>query len=67
MKHLIFALLILSGILSSSAAFLYGFDREMARRDYENAINNGDFEKSIVGCIFENNCQYYTDKLYDYE
>ena len=67
MKHLVFALLILSGILSSSAAFLYGFDREMARRDYEKATQAQDFEKPIVGCIFENNCQHYTDKLYDYE
>ena len=41
----------------------YGFDREMARRDYEKAIHNGDYEKPIVGCLWESNCVYYTKKL----
>lgn len=67
MKNLIFALLILSGILSSVAALYYGMDRELARRDYEKAIQSKDFEKPIVGCLWESNCKYYTDALFDYE
>ncbi len=67
MKNFTFALLILSGIIGSSTAFLYGFDREMARRDYEKATQAQDFEKPIIGCIFESNCNYYTNMLYDKE
>ena len=67
MKHLTFLLLILSGFLASLTAFSYGIDRELARRDYEKAVKYKDFEKPIVGCIFESNCKYYTDALFDYE
>lgn len=45
--------------------FSFGFDREMARRDYEKAVRDGDFEKPIVGCMWEYNCKYYTQMLYD--
>ena len=35
-------------------SFLYGFDREMARRDYERG-----YEANY--CIFQSNCDYYND------
>lgn len=43
----------------------FGFDREMARRDYEKSIRDGDFEKPIVGCVWQYNCDYYTKLLYE--
>ena len=43
----------------------FGLDREMARRDFEKAVHNGDFEKPIVGCLWDYNCEYYTQMLYD--
>lgn len=67
MKYFTYILLILSGILTSVTAFSYGIDRELARRDFEKSLQVQDFEKPIVGCIFETNCKYYTNKLFDYE
>lgn len=43
--------------------FTFGMDREMARRDYEKAVHNGDYEQPIIGCLYESNCVYYTKKL----
>lgn len=43
--------------------FTYGLDREMARRDYEKAVHNKDYERPIVGCLYESNCFYYTKML----
>ena len=43
----------------------FGLDRELARRDFEKAVHNGDFEKPIVGCLWDYNCEYYTELLYD--
>ena len=45
--------------------FTFGLDREMARRDFEKAVHNGDFERPIVGCLWDYNCEYYTQMLYD--
>jgi hypothetical protein len=39
----------------------FGFDREMARRDYEKYKTSQ--QEQIVGCIFEANCNYYNDLL----
>ena len=38
-----------------------GLDREKARQDYLEAIEYGD--KSIEGCIFKFNCDYYNNLL----
>lgn len=43
----------------------FGLDREMARRDFEKAVHNGDFERPIIGCLWDYNCEYYTQMLYD--
>lgn len=43
----------------------FGIDREIARRDFQKAVNDGDFEHKIVGCIWDYNCEYYTDMLFD--
>lgn len=67
MKYLTYFLLIALSIMVSAAGFTYGIDRELARRDFEKAISNGDYERPIIGCIYQSNCDYYTDKLYDYE
>ena len=43
----------------------FGLDREIARRDYERSVNNGDFERPIIGCLWDYNCEYYTELLFD--
>lgn len=67
MKHLTYFLLIAASIMVSIAGFIYGIDRELARRDYVKSIQTQDFEKPIAGCLWESNCNYYTEKLYDYD
>lgn len=54
----------LAGVILATG-FMFGVDREMARRDYEKAVRDGDFEKPIVGCMWNYNCEYYTQMLYD--
>lgn len=39
--------------------FTFGLDRELARRDYEKAVE----KQPITGCIFEYNCDFYTELL----
>lgn len=41
----------------------YGFDKDMARREYVKAVTNGDYERPIVGCLYKYNCEYYTKLL----
>lgn len=67
MRYFTFFLLIAISVITSVAGLTLGIDRELARRDYEKAIQAQDFEKPIVGCIFESNCKYYTEMLYNYE
>lgn len=62
-EFMLYALAIMVFIGSLS----FGFDREMARRDYERAVRNGDYEAPIVGCLWKYNCEYYTDLLYSSE
>ena len=54
-------LLILIGFLALIAGVTFGFDREMARRDFERYSTTQ--EELIVGCIFKTNCKYYNDML----
>lgn len=49
------------GIMTFVAAMTFGFDREMARRDFERYSTKQ--EELIVGCIFKANCKYYNDML----
>jgi hypothetical protein len=67
MKYLTFFLLTALSIMVAVAGLTYGIDRELARRDYVKAIEMQDFEKPIIGCLYESNCRYYTNRLYDYE
>lgn len=67
MRYLINAIYMALIVMLASAALTFGIDRELARRDFEKAIHDGDFEKPIVGCLFEKNCKMYTEKLYNYE
>ena len=48
-----------------TVAFAFGFDREMARQQYEDATKNGNYEKPITGCIWDYNCEHFTKMLYD--
>lgn len=43
-------------VLAVVAAFIYGIDKENARRDYLAG-------KKAVGCLFDGNCEYYNNKL----
>lgn len=42
----------------------YGFDREMTREIYQEYAENQDFEKTITGCKFQSNCDYYNNLLW---
>jgi hypothetical protein len=48
-------------VMVTVAGATFGFDREMARRDYERYSTTQ--EELIVGCIFKTNCKYYNDML----
>lgn len=67
MKYLTYFLFITLSVMVSVAGLTYGIDRELARRDYVKAIQMQNFERPIAGCLWESNCNYYTQKLYDYE
>lgn len=43
----------------------FGIDREIARRDFQKSVNNGDFEHKIVGCIWDYNCEEFTQMLFE--
>lgn len=49
------------GLMVFVAGFVYGIDRDMARRDYEHY--NTSSQEVITGCIFESNCNYYNDLI----
>lgn len=48
-------------VMVTVAGATFGFDREMARRDFERYSTTQ--EELIVGCIFKTNCKYYNDLL----
>ena len=64
MKYFTEFMLYALGLMLFVAELTFGLDREIARRDYEKAIQNSDFEKPIIGCLWEYNCEYYTNMLY---
>lgn len=45
--------------------FTFGVDREIARQQYVELADNGDFEKKVEGCIYNFNCNYYTNLLWE--
>ena len=61
MKYFIEFTLYALAVMVFLAGMTFGFDREMARRDYERYTTTQ--EELIVGCIFEMNCKYYNDLL----
>lgn len=65
MKYFTEFLLYAVGLMVFVAGLTFGFDREMARRDFER-YNHSQQEK-IVGCIFEFNCNYYNNQLMNKE
>ena len=60
---LTFILYLLLALCITFLIFL-GMDMELARRDYEKAITNGDYDKPITGCLFEPICKNYTERLF---
>lgn len=67
MKYFTEIMLYACAIAVFLAGITFGYDRDTARRDYERAVRNGDYESPIVGCLWEYNCEYYTDLLYSSE
>lgn len=64
MKYVIqFTLLILAS-LCFMLFVLLGIDMSIANRDYEKLIQNGDYEQSVNGCIFDFVCEHYTKELW---
>ena len=60
-------LMVTLAIVLFITGFSFGLDKELARRDYVKAVQYQDFEQPITGCIFNYNCEYYTNKLFDFE
>ena len=61
MKYFTEFLLYAVGLMVFVAGLIYGFDRDMARRDYERY--NTSNQEVVTGCIFESNCDYYNDLI----
>jgi len=62
MKELFYFLTAVVVIMTSVTGIVFGFDREMARRDYERYKTSQ--QEQIVGCLWEYNCKYYNKLLY---
>ena len=65
MKTFIYFMLYLLFILVFLLGVAVGVDMEIAKRDYNKALENGDYDKPITGCIFEQVCNLYTKRLFD--
>lgn len=63
-NNIIACLWIIIPCLVFIVAFTYGFDREEAREIYLEYVENQDFEKTITGCKFQSNCDYYNNLLW---
>lgn len=64
MRTFIYFILFLLLILTFLLGIAVGIDMEIAQRDYNKAVENGDFDKPITGCIFEQVCKNYTERLF---
>ena len=58
-------LMIALAIVLFVTGMTFGLDKELARRDYEKAVRNKEYEQPIVGCLWDYNCKHYTDILWD--
>lgn len=67
MKYFTEFMLYMCAVAILLAILMFGYDRDTARRDYERAVRNGDYGAPIVGCLWEYNCEYYTNMLYNSE
>lgn len=61
MKYFTEFMLYALAILLFVTGLVFGFDREMARREYERY--NSSQNEQIVGCVFKANCNYYNNLL----
>lgn len=64
MRTFIYFILYLLFGLVFFCMLIAGLDMELARRDYNKAVESRDFEKPIIGCIFEQVCNLYTERLF---
>lgn len=61
------AIMMTLGVIIFMTGLTFGIDREIARRDFQKAVNDGDFEHKIVGCIWDYNCDKFTKILFEKE
>ena len=63
LNNFISCLTLIAGLLFA-VALEYGFDKEETRQVYLQYVENQDFEKTITGCKFKSNCDYYNNLLW---
>ena len=63
LNNFIACLTLIAGLLFA-VALEYGFDKEETRQVYLQYVENQDFEKTITGCKFQSNCDYYNNLLW---
>ena len=64
MNNINITLLTLVAGLLFAVALEYGFDKEETRQVYLQYVENQDYEKTITGCKFQSNCDYYNNLLW---
>lgn len=64
MNNINITLLTLIAGLLFAVALEYGFDKEETRQVYLQYVENQDYEKTITGCKFQSNCDYYNALLW---
>ena len=63
LNNFVACLTLIAGLLFA-VALEYGFDKEETRQVYLQYVENQDFEKTITGCKFKSNCDYYNNLLW---
>ena len=63
LNNFVACLTLIAGLLFA-VALEYGFDKEETRQVYLQYVENQDFEKTITGCKFQSNCDYYNNLLW---
>ena len=63
LNNVVACLTLIAGLLFA-VALEYGFDKEETRQVYLQYVENQDFEKTITGCKFKSNCDYYNNLLW---
>ena len=65
MKYIYEFTLLMLASMCFTLFVLLGIDMSIANRDYEKLIQDGDYEQSVNGCVFDFVCKHYNQKLWE--